>query len=83
MPRTPMNDRDYSKCDVCGIDLEPDRMHVMVDNGMIIRNVYCCRKHRYVTVTFDGQDFVQTRTDREIENLHLQFRNGKLAVGWE
>jgi hypothetical protein len=46
-----MYDRDFTKCDICGIDLVPDRMHVMIDNGMVIRNTYCCRKHRYVKVT--------------------------------
>jgi hypothetical protein len=26
-------------------------MHIMIDNGVVIRNTYCCRKHRYVKVT--------------------------------
>lgn len=81
-PRT-NNPKDYTKCDVCGVDLESDRLHVMVDNGYLIRNVFCCRKHRYVEVEFNGKKFIQDRTDREIEHLANQFRNGQLPVGWE
>ena len=43
-------DRDFSHCDVCGVDITPDRMHIMIDNGLTIRNTYACRKHRYVKV---------------------------------
>jgi len=45
-----MYERDFTKCDVCGDHLGPDRMHVMIDNGVVIRNTYACRKHRYVKV---------------------------------
>jgi hypothetical protein len=75
--------RDYSKCDVCGITLEPDRLQIMIDNGYQIRNVFCCRKHRYVEVDFNGNTYTQDRSDREIEHLATQFRNGQLSVGWE
>lgn len=44
-------DRDFTKCDVCGDTLGPDRMHVIIDNGVVIRNTYACRRHRYVKVT--------------------------------
>jgi hypothetical protein len=45
-----MNERDYTRCDICGVILTPDRMHIIIDNGVVIRNTYCCRKHRYVKV---------------------------------
>jgi hypothetical protein len=79
----PNSTRDYSKCDVCGITLEPDRLQVMIDNGYQIRNVFCCRKHRYVEVDFNGKIYIQDRSDREIEHLATQFRNGQLPIGWE
>lgn len=50
MKEMEMADRDFSRCDVCGDHLEPDRLHIMIDNGLTIRNTYCCRKHRYVRV---------------------------------
>jgi len=83
--RTPTSNanRDYSKCDVCGIPLDTDRLHIMVDNGYLIRNVFCCRKHRYVEVDFGEKTYIQDRSDREIEHLANQFRNGQLQVGWE
>ena len=81
--QTPYQAKDYTKCDVCGIAQEADRLQVMVDNGYQIRNVFCCRRHRYVEVTFNGKPFVQERTDREIEHLANQFRQGQLPEGWE
>jgi len=75
--------KDYTKCDVCGDDIPVDRLHIMIDNGLIIRNIYCCPRHRYRTVTYSGKDFIQERTDREIENLAFKFKNRELPVGWE
>lgn len=46
-----MLERDFTRCDICGAPLTHDRMHVMIDNGVVIRNTYACRKHRYVKVT--------------------------------
>lgn len=82
-PRSAPTQRDYTKCDVCGIPLEPDRMHVMIDNGNFIKNLFVCRRHRYVQVEFAGKTFVQERTDRELDHLSNQFRNGQLPEGWE
>lgn len=85
--------RDYSKCDVCGQGLGPDKLHVVIDNGHVTRHTYCCRRHRYIMVglsakqrggyadTFPPQ--VQERSDLEIEGLASAFREGKLEVGWE
>jgi hypothetical protein len=86
-----MMDRDFSKCDVCGQDQEIDRLHVLIDNGRSMRHVYCCRRHRYVTVfvkRHDGiaLDFppqIQMRSDLELEHLRHEFLNGRLAKGWE
>jgi hypothetical protein len=76
-------EHDYTKCDVCGIDLGPDKMHIVIDNGRLTRHVYCCRKHRYVGVdTLYGVQ-VQQRTDSEIESLSWAFKDGKLVKGWE
>ena len=76
-------ERDYNKCDVCGITLEADRLHIMVNNGHLIRNIFCCRKHLYVSVEFEGKKYIQERTDRELEHLANQYRNGRLDTGWE
>jgi hypothetical protein len=67
--------KDYTKCD--------DRLHIMIDNGLIIRNIYCCPRHRYRTVEYSGKDFIQERTDREIDNLAYKFKNRELPLGWE
>jgi hypothetical protein len=75
--------KDYTKCDVCGSDIPVDRLHIMIDNGLIIRNIYCCPRHRYRTVTYGGKDFIQERTDREIDNLAFKFKNKELPLGWE
>lgn len=75
--------RDYTKCDICGQDLDADRMHVLVDNGNIIKNVYAHRRHRYVEVEALGKTFIQERSDRELDHLANQFRNGMMPVGWE
>jgi hypothetical protein len=40
----------YDWCWVCGAELGPDKMHVLIDNGRLMRHTYCCRKHRYVQV---------------------------------
>lgn len=80
---SPYAGRDFTVCDVCGVDLPIDSMHVMIDNGYLIRNVFCCRKHRYVTVLYNNKEFVQERTDRELERLAQKFRSGELQVGWE
>lgn len=86
-------DRDYSKCDVCGEDIGPDKLRITIDNGHIARHTYAHRRHRYVIVelrtaqrhgladVFGPQ--IQTRTDAEIEHLGFEFRAGKLKVGWE
>lgn len=75
--------RDYTKCDVCGKEVPVDRLHIMIDNGIVIRNTYCCPHHRYRTVSYMGKDFIQERSDREIENLAFRFRCGELKEGWE
>jgi hypothetical protein len=78
-----MYDRDFTHCEVCGTDMPPDRLHVIIDNGIAIRSTYCCPKHRYRTVEYVGKAFVQERTDREIENLAFKFRAGELKPSWE
>lgn len=75
--------KDYSRCDVCGGSIPTDRMHIIIDNGISIRSTYCCPKHRYRSVQYQGKTFIQERTDREIENLAYKFRSGELEVGWE
>jgi hypothetical protein len=76
---------DYSKCQVCGYDLGPDPMHVVIDNGRVTRHTYAHRRHRYVVVRIDPtvEPQVQTRTDLEIEALAFAFRSGELKEGWE
>ena len=76
----------YDWCWVCGLPLGPDKMHVMIDNGRLLRHTYCCRKHRYVVVEIGDPVVareVQVRTDHEIESLAHAFRAGELAPGWE
>lgn len=73
----------YDWCWVCGKPLGPDRMHVMIDNGVVTRHTYACRGHRYVIVRVGNHDEVQTRTDYEIESLAHSFRFGELKPGWE
>jgi hypothetical protein len=45
-----MADRDYSKRDVCGADLGPDKIHIMIDNGRVARHTYCCLSGRQRSV---------------------------------
>lgn len=82
----------YDWCWVCGLPLGPDKMHVMIDNGRVLRHTYCCRKHRYVVVEVTTTKvpgatvvdrMIQTRSDSEIENLAWAFKDGKLEAGWE
>ena len=80
---TNFTERDYTKCDVCGIALEADRLHIMVNNGHLIRNIFCCRKHLYVSVEFESKKYIQERTERELEHLANQYRQGRLEQGWE
>jgi hypothetical protein len=80
---TSYSERDYNRCDVCGVLLEPDRLHIMINNGHLIRNVFCCRKHLYVMVEFEGKKYMQERTDRELEHLSNQYRQGRMPEGWE
>ena len=78
-----MNDIDYSKCQVCGLDLGPDRLKIVIDNGRIFRHTHAHRRHRYVEVQVGSRTKIATRTDLEIESLAHAFRAGELAVGWE
>lgn len=85
----------YDWCWVCGQRLGPDKMHVLIDNGRVMRHTYCCRRHRYVSVMVaakiieDGgattvpQFVIQERTDLEIESLASAFKAGELKPGWE
>lgn len=59
-----MFERDFTRCDICGIPLTPDRMHVQIDNGVVIRNTYACRQHRYVKVVSE------LGGDRSPEHIH-------------
>jgi hypothetical protein len=74
---------DYTKCGVCGLPLEKDRMHILIDNGRVMRHTYAHRRHRYVEVNLTHTTQVQTRTDLEIEHLAFLFRLGQLKEGWE
>ena len=82
-------DKDYTKCEVCGLGMGVDKLHIVIDNGRVMRHTYCCRKHRYVMVAPPGQfeggvrAQVQSRTDLEIESLAHAFRLGELPLGWE
>jgi len=79
-----VSDIDYSKCEVCGEDIGPDKMHIVIDNGRVTRHTYAHRRHRYVVVTLgDTVSKIQERTDLEIESLASAFRFGKLQKGWE
>jgi len=74
------------KCNVCGIEMGPDQLHVLIDNGHVMRHTYCCRKHRYVAVEVAASGMgpvIQERSDREIESLAHAFRMGRLRIGWE
>lgn len=75
----------YDWCWICGAPLGPDKMHVLIDNGRVVRHTYCCRKHRYVVVLLADKvtTQVQTRTDHEIEALSWAFKDGTLKPGWE
>ena len=50
----PKVERDYSKCDVCGLPQDADKMHVVIDNGIVTRHTYAHRRHRYVVVPVPG-----------------------------
>jgi len=74
----------YDWCWVCGQRLGPDKMHVLIDNGRVMRHTYCCRRHRYVVVLVGGvHEVVQERSDLEIESLASSFKSGELLPGWE
>lgn len=78
--------KDYSKCDVCGLSIGPDKLHITIDNGRVMRHTYAHRRHRYVLVVLGslGQHSqIQERTDQEIEGLAMALRAGELEVGWE
>lgn len=86
------HDSVYDWCWVCGAPLGPDKMHILIDNGRVMRHTYCCRKHRYVAVEVPGTRTgtlgvaewrTQERTDLEIESLSSAFKDGKLKEGWE
>jgi hypothetical protein len=68
-----------------GLDIGPDKIHVMIDNGHSLRHTYCHRRHRYVIVDLGPNVAAQTqqRSDYEIEGLAWALRDGKLKVGWE
>ena len=81
-----MNDEKYTLCNVCGDEMGPDRLHVVIDNGHVTRHTYCCRRHRYVVVELAVSGMggiVQGRTDLEIESLAAAYRSGDLKKGWE
>lgn len=82
----------YDWCWVCGVPLGADKMHVLIDNGRVMRHTYCCRKHRYVVVEVTTSKvpgatvvdrMIQTRSDLEVESLSFAFKEGRLQPGWE
>lgn len=83
-----MTDEKYTVCNVCGDEMGPDRLHVVIDNGRVTRHTYCCRRHRYVVVEVKSDGVVyaretQMRSDLEIESLAFSYRLGELKKGWE
>lgn len=76
---------DSSKCNVCGLPFDgPDKMHIVIDNGVVMRHTYAHRRHRYVKVEVPGAPVqVQERSDLEVESLAHALRFGHLQEGWE
>lgn len=70
-------------CQVCGAAMGPDRLHILIDNGIAMRHTYCCRRHRYTLVKVGSHEIVQERSNREIESLKRALAAGELAPGWE
>jgi len=62
-------DTTYDLCNICGEEMGPDKLHIVIDNGHVARHTYAHRRHRYVMVTPPGQAVngihtqVQQRTD--------------------
>jgi len=83
MAKEAFTQKDYSKCDVCGDPIPIDKLHIMIDNGLTIRNIYCCPRHRYRTVEYNGKEYIQERTDRELDSLAFKLRTKEIEEGWE